>query len=207
VATPDARRTASYHTELVVPEEVRIGRAVLFDERTRRVHARDDEVDRGALHATGLPLSARPRVLFTLRLERTGLPVRGFAVSWVATLLLGFGAGVADLDVVGEGPAVSVLLAASAVFAGAVAGSGEHRLVVSLFAGPRVLLAVSALSALAAAGALAFGARDALLDAIWLVCAALASVSSLLLTLTLARARAIAPAAHPVAAPPGTLDS
>jgi hypothetical protein len=63
-----------------------------------------------------------------------------------------------------------------------VARSGEHRLVRGIFAGPRWLLSIVAVAALAAAASVAFGADDEVRDVIWYSAGGL----SLLACLTLA---------------------
>ena len=99
--------------------------------------------------------------------ERADLPTLAFATSAVTTLLLLFGAALGDLDSPTAGSSVALLLAGSVLFATAVARSGEHRLVRAIFAGPRWLLSIVALAALAAAASVAFGAGDGLRDVVW----------------------------------------
>lgn len=64
----------------------------------------------------------------------------------MTTAQLGAGAWIFDLDPEKAAPAVSVLLAGSALFAAVVARSGEHRFVQALFAVPRRALAVVAIA-------------------------------------------------------------
>jgi hypothetical protein len=90
---------------------------------------------------------------------------------------------VGDLRADVAGPPVSVLLAGSAIFAGAVSRAGEHRVVRATYVGPRVALLAVAVTALAAAAALAFDlGRD---EVRWTWAAA--AVVSVLATVALAR--------------------
>jgi len=190
---PGASRTASYHAEIAIPEELRFDSTFLYDQDSGEVYADDWEADRAALHAAHVPLGSRARLLFGLHAERATFPAVGAAVAWITALLLLAGAFLGDLEIDKAGPPISVLLAASAVVAGFVARAGEHRLVQSLFAGPRLLLLVSALSALAAAASLAYGATSKTLDIIWIVAAATSLVSAAMLTVTWVVARPIIP--------------
>lgn len=193
---PGISRTASYHAEIAVPEELRFEATLLYDADSREVYADDGEADRAALHAAQIPLGARGRILFGLLAERTTFPVVGFAVAWTTALLLAGGAFLAELERAEAGPPISVLLAASAVFAGAVARAGEHRFVQALFAGPRLLLVASALSALAAAASLAYSADQDVLCAIWRSAAVVSVLVAITLTIGLVVARPISPGKH-----------
>ena len=193
VDTPGVSRGASYHAEVVVPEELRFEACFLYDQDTEEVYAEDENADRAALHAARVPLGARTALLFGLRAERTSFPVTSWVIAWASGLLLLGGVVLGDLDPERADSAVTVLLAASAVFAGVIARSGEHRMVQALFAGPRLLLAITALSALCAAGSLAFGLSSRTVDTIWWVTAAISLIVAMMLTITLAVARPIAP--------------
>jgi hypothetical protein len=193
IDVPGASRGASYHAEIVVPEELRFETSFLYDMDNDEVYAEDEEADRAALHAARVPLGARTALLFGLRAERTGFPVMGCTIAWITGLLLLAGATVGELDPERADSAATVLLAASAVFAGVIARSGEHRMVQALFAGPRLLLLVTALSALCAAGALAFGLSSCAVDIIWWITAVMSLTAAAMLTITLLAARPIAP--------------
>jgi hypothetical protein len=190
---PGVSRTASYHAEIAIPEELRFDATFLYDRESGEVYAEDGEADRAAIHAAHVPVGAPGVLLFGVRAERTTFPVVGFAVAWITAGLLLIGAFLGDLEPTQAGPPISILLAASAVFAGAVARAGEHRLVQALFAGPRLLLVISALSALAAASSLAYGASAGTLCVVWKVAAATSVVVAAMLTLTLLIARPIVP--------------
>ncbi len=190
---PGASRGASYHAEVVIPEELRFNVCFLYDEETGETFASDEDADRAALHAARVPLGSRTALLFGLQAERTSFPIVGCIVAWITGLLLLTGAIAGDLDPRRADSAVAVLLAASAVFAGAIARSGEHRIVQVLFAGPRLLLALTALSALVAGGSLAYGLPSKAICTIWWIAAAASLAAAVMLTITAVVARPIAP--------------
>ncbi len=168
VAVPTAAHAASYHAEVVVPEELRLD-AWILDARTGELLSTDIErsVDRASLHAPRVALDAEPLLVAAISPERADLPTLAFATSAVTALLLLFGATLGDLDSPTAVSSVALLLAGSVLFTTAVARSGEHRLVRSIFAGPRWLLSIVAIAALAAAASVAFGAGDGLRDVVW----------------------------------------
>lgn len=190
---PGASRGASYHAEVIIPEELRFDACFLYDEETDEIYADDEDADRAALYAAGIPFGARTALLFGLRAERTGFPIVGCVVAWITGLLLLAGVMAGNLDPERADSAVAVVLAASAVFAGAIARSGEHRVVQTLFAGPRLLLILSALSALGAGGALAYGFSSSTICTIWWVAAAVSLLVAAMLTVNLLAARPISP--------------
>jgi hypothetical protein len=190
IEVPGATRAASYHAEVVVPEELRIAGAFLYDEEggTINVHAVDENVDRAALYAADIPLERKPPSIFlAVRSERTGFASVALAISVVTATFLATGALFADFDADTAGPPIAILLAASALFSGAVARSGEHTLVQALFARPRQLLVLLAVCALAAAGVLAFGASESAIRWAWRSGAAVATLIAGLLTLAYVR--------------------
>jgi len=168
VAVPTAAHAASYHAEVIVPEELRLD-AWIVDTRTDELLSTDIEraVDRASLHAPRVALDAEPLLVAAICPERADLPTLAFATSAVTSLLLLFGAAFGDLSSPTAGSSVALLLAGSILFATAVARGGEHRLVRGIFAGPRWLLSIVAVTALAAAASVAFGADDGLRDAVW----------------------------------------
>jgi hypothetical protein len=168
VAVSTAAHAASYHAEVVVPEELRLD-AWIVDARTEELLSTDIEraVDRASLHAPRVTLDAEPLLVTALSAERADLPTLAFATSAVTALLLLFGAAFGNLGSPTAGSSVALLLAGSVLFATAVARSGEHRLVRGIFAGPRWLLSIVAVAALTAAASVAFGAGDGLRDVVW----------------------------------------
>lgn len=61
----------------------------------------------------------------------------------------------------------------------------------ALFALPRILLGVTAFSALAAAGTIAFGVSEETISIVWKVCAGLSALIAVILTVTFLRAKPI----------------
>jgi len=204
-----AGRAASYHAELAAPEEVRFVRTVLADLEAGELFDADGESDRAAVSSSRVPLGGNPQVLFQVQAERPGFPVLAFAVAATAALVLLLGALVFDPTARIAGPPISVLLAASALFAGAVARSGEHRLLQTLLALPRLLLGAVGIVAVLAAATLAFGASEAAVEVVWLVSAAIATLLAVLLGVGWWRARPRAWMARRAATSPpaGTLDA
>ncbi|CAA9472016.1 MAG: hypothetical protein AVDCRST_MAG67-263 [uncultured Solirubrobacteraceae bacterium] len=180
VAVPTAAHAASYHAEVVVPEELRLD-AWILDARSDELLSTDIErsVDRGSLHAPRVALDAEPLLVAAISPERADLPTLAFATSAVTTLLLLLGAAFGNLGSPTAGSSVALLLAGSVLFATAVARSGEHRLVRGIFAGPRWLLSIVAVAALAAAASVAFGAGDGLRDVIWYAAGGMSLLSCL----------------------------
>jgi hypothetical protein len=191
IDVPAAAGPASYHAEVVVPEEVRILEAVMLDAEHGFL-AEDGESDRAALYAPEVPSEARPQLVFLVALERGGMPLLGAAVALLTSLQLVVGAVLIDFDALrGAAPAVSVLLAGSAFFAAVLARSGEHRLVQSLFAGPRILLAVVAVCAVAAGSVLTYGVSSDAARTVWEVAALAAAAATGMLIRTAAVARSV----------------
>ena len=98
IAVPTAAHTASYHAEVVVPEELRID-AVVRDGVTNKLLSSDIErgVDRASLHAPGVALDADPLLKVAVSAERSGVPTLAFVISAVTALLLLLGAAVGRL--------------------------------------------------------------------------------------------------------------
>ena len=193
VAVPSAAHAASYHAEVVVPEELRLD-AFIIDARTDALLSTDIErgVDRASLHAPRIGLDAEPVLVTAIRAERADLPTLAVATSAVTALLLLVGAAVGDFATRTAGSSVALLLAGSVLFTTAVARSGEHRLVRGVFAGPRWLLSAVAVAALAAAASVAFGAQGDVLDAIWYPAGVVSLMSCLALAVAFLRAAPLA---------------
>lgn len=193
IAVPSAAHGASYHAEVVVPEELRLD-AFILDARTDELLSTEIErgVDRASLHAPRIGLDAEPVLVAAIRPERADLPTLAFATSAVTALLLLVGAALGDFGSPAAGSSVALLLAGSVLFTTAVARSGEHRLVRGVFAGPRWLLSVVAVAALAAAASVAFGADDGVRDPIWFSAGAVSLVSCLVLAVGFLRAAPLA---------------
>ena len=192
VAVPTAAHAASYHAEVIVPEELRLD-AWIVDTRADELLSTDIErsVVRASLHAPRVALDAAPLLVAAIVPERADLPTLAFATSAVTSLLLLCGAIFGDLATPTAGSSVALLLAGSVLFATTVARSGEHRLVRGIFAGPRWLLSIVAVAALAAAASVAFGADDGARDVIWYSAGGLSLVACLTLAVGFFRAASL----------------
>jgi hypothetical protein len=192
VSVPTAAHAASYHAEVIVPEELRLD-AWIVDTRTDELLSTDIEraVDRASLHAPRVALDAQPLLVTAISPERADLPTLAFATSAVTALLLLIGAAVGDLGSPTAGSSVALLLAGSVLFATTVARSGEHRLVRGIFAGPRWLLSIVAVAALAAAASVAFGADDGVRDVIWYSAGGLSLLACLSLAVGFSKAASL----------------
>ena len=197
VAVPTAAHAGSYHAEVVVPEELRLD-AWILDERTGELLSTEIErhVDRASLHAPRVALDAQPLLVAAITPERADLPTLAFATSAVTALLLLLGAALGDFDSPAAGSSVALLLAGSVLFATAVARSGEHRLVRSIFAGPRWLLSVVAIAALAAAASVAFGAGEGARDVFWYCAGTISALACLSLAVGFFRAASLTRRQH-----------
>jgi hypothetical protein len=192
VSVPTAAHAASYHAEVIVPEELRLD-AWIVDTQTDELLSTDIEraVDRASLHAPRVALDAEPLLVTAISAERADLPTLAFATSAVTALLLLIGAAVGNLGSPTAGSSVALLLAGSVLFATTVARSGEHRLVRGIFAGPRWLLSIVAVGALAAAASVAFGAGDGVRDVIWYSAGGLSLVACLCLAVGFSKAASL----------------
>ena len=187
LSVPSAARGARYHAEVVLPEELRSVRAALLDEEAGVVYDADPAADRVALYAAAVPRDALPTVEVAIRPQRRGLPGAALGVACVVTAVLAAGVAAGELRAAVAGPPITVLLAASALFAGAVVRAGEHRMVQELFAGPRRALVLTGLSAVTAAAALAFEFEAA--EWVWRVALGFSVLATMILALFAFRSR------------------
>lgn len=178
LAIPSAARAASFHAEVVLPEELRSVGAYVVDRATGELFGEDGEADRVAVHAPDVPAAAQPELLIGVAAERAGFPSAALGTGMVVSLLLAIGAIAGDLRADVAGPPVSVLFAASAFLAGAIARTGEHRVVQAMFVVPRLLLLLIAVAALAAAAVLAFELGADTVCATWIASAVLSVVAT-----------------------------
>jgi hypothetical protein len=187
-SVPAAARAASYHAEIEIPEQLRISGSFIYDEKTRDLYAFEGPSDHASLHAPNVPRSATPTLVFAIRTERTGFPVIACVTAWVTAVLLTMGAWPGRLEAENADAAIALLLAGSALFAGAIASSGERRMVRSQFALPRVVLATISLLGLFAAATLAFDLPACTINFAWKISASLSVCLACILSVTLARA-------------------
>lgn len=187
-SVPSAARTASYHAEVEVPEQLRISGSFIYDEKTRDLYAFEGPSDHASLHAPNVPRSATPVLVFAIRPERSGFPVIACITAWITASLLTLGAWPGHLEARNADAAIALLLAGSALFAGAVASSGERLMVRSQFALPRVVLGTISLLGLFAAATLAFDLPACTIDFAWKDASFLSIFLACILSITLFRA-------------------
>ncbi len=189
IDVPGATETPSYHAEIVVPEDLRVG-AFIFDTDSGALLSTTIErsVDRAALHIADVDPATVPVALVSIVPERSGTVTLALGVASVTTTLLLVGGIARDLEGPTTGTSATVLLAGSAVFAGLVARSDEHRLVRQALAGVRATLTLVALAALTAASAIGLGASEGTRQAIWTFSGCAAALATLSLIIAFARA-------------------
>jgi hypothetical protein len=161
VLCPGAARAASFHVEIVIPEELRIDFATLFDfDLGEFVGEPDVEVNRASLYAPN-PVQADESVdaFVELTPERSGRLSQGGVATAVVAALLWLGLA-SDLESSNPDAAVSIVLAGAALMSGRFAVQGDHRLVIGMFAGIRRWLIGVTVLALAASATLAFDNPD-----------------------------------------------
>ncbi len=180
---PSAAFAESYHCEIVIPDELRIAFAALYDfaEEEFPSLSANWNVDRASLYASELNEWSEAEVFVDLRAERAGFPTVAMLIAWLTTIVLGIGSVLA-IDRAVSGPAVSLLLVTSSVYAGWLVRPGEHRLVHSVFRAPRVAMAITAAAGLAGATSLAFAADGCTRRSIWFAAFVCAAFGSVLLT-------------------------
>ena len=187
-SVPSAGRTASYHAEIVIPEELSFDGSLIYDKPADKAYALGGRGDRALLHAPEVPPGAKPVLIFAVRPQRTGFPMVACLTAWISTLLLVLGAWPGRLDVDHADASIGLLVAGLALFAGAVASSGEHPLVQSQFALPRVVLVLVALMSLGAAATLVFNLPACTIDFAWKAAAFVNAILASILTVTFYRA-------------------
>jgi hypothetical protein len=179
ILCPGAWRAASFHAEIVIPEDLRIETAVLYDFASEEsVSEADQNRNRGSLYSER-PLDADSLVdaYVVIGPERRGRTMQGAATSAVVALLLWLGVH-SGLDAKNPDAAVSLLLAGAALYSGITAGRGEHLLVTKLFSASRRWLGVVSLAALAASATLAMEVPNAHPTGVWRIAAIACTIAS-----------------------------
>lgn len=190
VECPGAWRAASFHAEVVIPEELRVERAEMRDaDAERRISAIEVDVDRAALYAREeIAAGTDVELHLTIAPERAGRLFQAAVTSLVVCALLWLGVG-SGLDAGNPGASVSLLLAGAALFSGISASLGEHRLVGAVFNATRRWLGVVTVCALAASASLAMEVPSRRPVCLWFVVACVCSVAAARLCWAAVRAR------------------
>jgi hypothetical protein len=180
ILCPGAWRAASFHAEVVIPEDLRVEAAILYDfAKDEALSESDLNRNRASLYASEtLDAEASVDAYVVIAPERRGRTIQAAATGLVVAALLWLGVH-SGLDAK-QNPdaAVSLLLAGAALYSGVTAGHGEHVLVTKLFSASRRWLAVVSLAALTASAALAMQVPNAYPTGVWRVAAIACTVAS-----------------------------
>jgi hypothetical protein len=177
---PEAWRAKSFHLEVVVPEELRIETAFLYDFRKEELLSSPDRNrNRASLYADR-PVSPEISVdaYVVLTPERRGNTTQAAMTAAAVTGLIWLGVA-SGLDFSDPDASVSIVVAGAALYSGMTAARGESSLVSQVFSTPRFLLGWVSLSALAASASLAMEIPDPRPTTVWLVAAIVSSLASL----------------------------
>jgi hypothetical protein len=189
ILCPGAWRAASFHAEVVIPEDLRIESALLYDFAKDEVRSQPDRNrNRASLYVDqALDDDTSADAYVVVAPERRGRTVQAAATGIVVSSLLWLGE-YSGLDAKNPDAAVSLLLAGAALYSGVTASRGEHVLVTKLFSASRRWLGVVSLAALAASATLAMQVPNAHPVGIWRVAAMACTVASLRLLWSAIRA-------------------
>jgi hypothetical protein len=189
---PGCTEAASYHAEVVVPDEMRAGRTELLDNITGTVLAEGPrDADRPFVYyVADAGRRLEPGLSVRYGTERGRFLAPAAVVAWVLTLELALPWLFGDLShlAAAGGPAISILLSISAVFSALALRGGEHPLVRFMLARFRACLAAATLAAVAAGATLAFRASGAVLGWCWGAGALAAALAAGILSREAARA-------------------
>lgn len=184
-----AELCASFHAEVVIPEEARAPQARLLTGEDEVLDA-DDEADRPSLHAPRrLRREDRTEVLVDVLTQRPIFYTPALTLAATELVLLLAGAVVALAGQRFQGAAVPLLFAGFAAITGLVIRAGESPFVRAMLSGGRAALVVSTGLVLVAAAMVAGGASASVIAVAWLVLAGLSLPSFTALALGWREAR------------------
>lgn len=187
-----AWRAESFHFELVIPEELRIDMAFLYDfDREEVLSMPDRNRNRASLYpeqpiSDDLDVAAYVVIAPERRGKAIQAAVTGAAVS--ALIWLGVLSGLDYTNPDAPGASASIVVAGAALYSGITAVRGEPSLVSQVFFASRFLLGCVSVCALAASATLAMEVPNAKPTVVWLVGAIVASLASLYLIWSAVRA-------------------
>jgi hypothetical protein len=185
---PGISQTASFHAEIVIPEEFRFETAVLYDfDAGRELCEPQTNVDQASLYAADVGEVSDPAVFAVIVGERAGHKYAAAVMSTTVAALLWLGVA-SGLPVSSSGPDVAIVVAGAALFTGFSASQGEHRLVKRMFAASRRWLTVVAMVALFASALFALGVPDDHPVPEWRIAAIIVTVASCRLSWSAVRA-------------------
>ena len=180
---PGAWRADSFHVEVVIPEELRIDLAVLYDFGREEVLSMPDrDRNRASLYPDAPITPDLDAVTYVvIAAERRGGMVQAAITGVIVSSLIWIGV-ISGLDFKNPdapGASASIVLAGAALYSGITAVRGEPSLVSQVFFASRVLLGCISICALAASASLAMEVPDTRPTPVWLVAAILASCASI----------------------------
>jgi len=155
---PGAASAASFHTEVVIPEELRAETGVLVGGPPyyRALSSVERDVDRVSLYASEVPDALEQVHVYVEVATQRDWPVeQAAATALVVASLLWIGV-LSELRGPNPGATVSLLLGGAALYSGLAAGEGKHQLVRQLFKARQRWLGLVTLAALVGSASLAF---------------------------------------------------
>ncbi len=179
---PAAWRAESFHLEIVIPEDLRIGMAVLYDfDRDLVLSMPDLNRNRASLYPVN-PITADLAVdaYVVIAPERRGRTIQAALTGTFVSVLIWLGV-ISGLDFKNPdapGASASIVVAGAALYSGITAARGEPSLVGQVFSISRFLLGCISICALAASATLAMEVPNAKPTPVWLVAAIIATVAT-----------------------------
>lgn len=177
-----AWRAESFHFEVVIPEELRIDVAFLYDFGRERVLSMPDRNRNRASLYPDSPITADLDVdaYVVIAPERRGRTIQSAVTGAVVSALvwLGVCSGLDFSNPDAPGASASIVVAGAALYSGITAARGEPSLVSQMFSTSRFLLGIVSLCALAASATLAMEVPSAKPTTVWLAAALLASIAT-----------------------------
>jgi hypothetical protein len=188
---PGCTEAGSYHVEIVVPADLRARTTILDDGDGLVLTTGRRDADRPALYfaADPMDLPRDPGVSVAYGAERGRFLVPAAIVATVIAILVAMPWLFADLEALAgsAGPAITLVLSASAVFSALVLRTDEHPLLRLMLVRYRMCLVACTLAALFAAAALGLQATAWLLEVAWGVAALVSVVATGILIIAVAR--------------------
>jgi hypothetical protein len=177
-----AWRAESFHFEVVIPEELRVHMAVLYDFGRERVLSMPERNrNRASLY---LESAMTPELdvdaLVVIAPERRGRTLQAAVTGTIVSALLWLGvlSGLDFSNPDAPGASASIVLAGAALYSGITAAQGEPSLVSQVFSTSRFLLWCISLCALAASATLGMEVPSAKPLTVWVWAAAAATLAA-----------------------------
>jgi hypothetical protein len=177
-----AWRAESFHFEVVIPDELRIHMAMLYDFGREKVLSMPDRNrNRASLYPeTSITSDLDVDAYVVIAPERRGRTIQAAVTGAVVSSLIWLGvmSGLNFSNPDAPGASASIVVAGAALYSGITAARGEPSLVSQVFSSSRFFLGCTSLCALAASATLAMEVPNAKPLRVWLVAAAIATLAS-----------------------------